>query len=89
MSASIANLAREGATLDDVQGDIGNLYDLLDVLFDAVTDFEIPAEMQGSKERVTSLIWIARDIAKRAKDEMDANAATIAKASNILRGVAR
>lgn len=85
MSAITAKLAREGATLDEVQGDISNLYDLLEVLFDAVTDFTVPPEFYEEKGRLSSLTWIARDIAKRACDEMEANSAVISKASQLVR----
>lgn len=85
MSASVANLARAGATLDDVQGDITNLHDLLDVLFGAVTDFEVSTDLLGEKGRIASLVWIARDLAKRAQDEMEANSPIILKAAQMAR----
>lgn len=67
-----AAIGRYGA--DDAESDVGHLYHLLDVAFDQLleVDFGGDPARRGTLDRVSALLWIARDCAERIRDDLKA-----------------
>jgi hypothetical protein len=67
-------------SLDSIQSDVGNLYRLLDTVFDAVMDMDFGSE-DGTRnhklDRVAALTQIARDWAGSLDERIDTNFQTI------------
>lgn len=56
-------------TLDDIQSDTWHLYHLLDTIVELQIDLD--GTEKSSRDRVESLSWIARDIARRLAGDTD------------------
>jgi hypothetical protein len=60
--------------LNDLQSDLGNLHQLLEVLFDKTTDqeFERDGKRIALADQICALAMIARDLAERMNEAADA-----------------
>ncbi|SHF04225.1 hypothetical protein SAMN02745157_1501 [Kaistia soli DSM 19436] len=59
------------ATLDDISSDAGHLYHLLDTMVDMVLE-EAGAGGQGEWPRLSALLWVARDLGEKVRDDLEA-----------------
>lgn len=50
-------------TLDDLQSDVGHMYELMDTVLDTLHDMEGPRGAQ--RDRLGALLWIARDLSEK------------------------
>jgi hypothetical protein len=70
-------------TLDDIQSDIWHLYHLLEAIVDE--QLNLPHDKTGDspQDRVDSLTWIARDVARKLAADTDIVSSAAAKGTSI------
>ncbi|MGB3486656.1 MAG: hypothetical protein WBA37_11970 [Xanthobacteraceae bacterium] len=70
-------------TLDDIQSDIWHLYHLLEAIVDE--QLNLPHDKTGDspQDRVDSLTWIARDVARKLATDTDSVSSAVAKGASI------
>lgn len=56
-------------TLDDVSSDVSHLAHILDVILETTHNLDVPAS--HTMDRLCALIWIGRDMAERARDDIE------------------
>jgi hypothetical protein len=76
-------------TLDDIQSDIWHLYHLLDAIVDQQLELQHDGTGNGPLDRVDSLTWIAREVARKLAVDTDVVSAAAAKAAALDRTPAK
>jgi hypothetical protein len=65
-------------SIDDISSDVGHLATLLDVVVEhTLNDLQIviDGKRNAALERITALLWIARDMAEKAERDIEDNIA--------------